>query len=221
METDDFIPLSLLSQYGYCPRRAGLIMLDQAWADNEYTAAGQVEHERVHTAGAEKRGVQVKLFDSPVFSATLCLSGRCDLIEAQEAADGCLLPGYAGRYRLNPVEFKHGVVRDEREYHLQLCAQAMCLEEMFDTHIEQGEILFITAHRRDAVAFTDILRKQVVESAHALSRMMVKGSLPPALYGARCRKCSLIEQCRPKMKTSAAAYCRALLASACEAQEES
>ncbi len=213
MEADDYIALSYLLHYSYCPRRAGLLMLEQAWVDNEYTAWGTAEHAHVHMPDAEKRGQTVKLFEFTVQSHALQLSGKCDLIEAREAPIGCRLPGQAARYTLKPVEFKHGVVRPHvREYHIQLCAQAMCLEEMFCTAIGEGDIFYISAHRRDTIAFSEALRNDVVLAAQALHHMQRSGSVPPAVYSARCKKCSMLVYCEPKVKASAGSYCRSVWA---------
>ena len=127
----ELFPLSWLTQYGYCPRRCGLMALEQLWTESADTAAGRAQHERVHTARIERRSGQMNLYELPVFSRSLGVNGKCDCVEALETPDGVELPYGQGRYRLYPVEYKHGVVRDEEEYQIQLCAQAMCLEEQF------------------------------------------------------------------------------------------
>ncbi len=207
----DPIPLSSLAQYGYCPRRAGLMLLEQVWCENEYTASGRAQHERVHDARVERRGDLLRVMDFPVVSETLGLSGKCDCLEATRAESGVTLPfAKDGRYALYPVEYKHGVVRDEREYQLQLCAQAMCLEEMFGGAILRGALFFTDAHRRSEVEFGDDLRDEVRTTAAALQAMLADERIPPARCGPKCRKCSLNDWCAPGLPSGAKAYCEAI-----------
>lgn len=200
------LPLSYLSQYSYCPRRCGLLLLDRVWLENEYTAAGRAQHERVHTARVERRGPLLSLYETPVFSRRLGISGLCDCVEARESPDGIPLPFGPGSYQLYPVEYKHGTVRDEEEYHIQLCAQALCMEEMYRCAISSGAIFFIDAHRRDEVLFTPALRTETERVACALRALSDSTILPEATYGPKCKKCSLADHCQPKLKSSAATY---------------
>jgi len=209
-QEQELFPLSWLSQYGYCPRRCGLLALDEAWEENEETSAGRVGHQRAHTARIERHENRLELYDLPVFSRRLGVNGKCDCVEAQASPEGISLPYGEGRYVLYPVEYKHGVVRDEREYHIQLCAQALCLEEQFGGHIARGAIFFINAHRRDEVTLDEGLRAETCEVAEAVRQMLEKGEIPPAKYSAKCKKCSMREYCQPRMKHSAASYCDAL-----------
>lgn len=124
------------------PGDAALLALEQLWTESADTAAGRAQHERVHTARIERRNGQMNLYELPVFSRSLGVNGKCDCVEAVEALDGIALPYGAGCYRLYPVEYKHGVVRDEEEYHIQLCAQAMCLEERLLCHCDRGNFLY-------------------------------------------------------------------------------
>lgn len=127
----EYLPLSWLSQACYCLRRAGLLMNEQVWLENEDTAKGRNEHQKVHTQRIERRGTTVNLYEYEVFSARLGLHGKCDCIEATADEKGCQIQAADFPVRLYPVEYKHGTVRDEPEYKLQLCAQAMCLEERY------------------------------------------------------------------------------------------
>ncbi len=206
----ELLPLSYLSQYGYCPRRCGLLMLEQVWSENEYTAAGRAQHERVHTARTERRGPLLSLYELPVFSRRLGISGLCDCVEAHEDPRGVPLPFGPGTYRLYPVEYKHGVVRDEEEYQIQLCAQALCLEERYGCTIPSGALFFIDAHRRDEVLLTPALRAKTECGAWVLRDLSNASVLPEAQYGFKCKKCSLAEHCQPKLKLSSAAYCGSL-----------
>lgn len=212
----ELFPLSWLSQYGYCPRRCGLLAIDQVWEENADTASGRVQHDRVHTARVERRGEHISLFELPVFSRSLGVSGKCDCVEANASDRGVPLPYGQGKYVLYPVEYKHGVVRNETEYHVQLCAQAICLEEQFGAEIPAGAIFYIGAHRRDEIRFTPELRALTYQTAAGVRDILTTETVPPAVYSAKCRRCSLLDFCSPKIKKSAQAYCQSLWSTAME-----
>ena len=145
MDEWDPIPLSRLSHAGFCLLRAALLTNEQVWAENADTAKGRSEHARVHTQRIERRDNSAKLYEFPVFSRTLGIDGKCDCIEAEASAHGCKLPALDFPAKLYPVEYKHGKLRSEQEYEIQLCAQAMCLEEMSLTQIPEDAIYYITS----------------------------------------------------------------------------
>ncbi len=206
----ELFPLSWLSQYGYCPRRCGLIALDQAWEENAETASGRSQHQRVHTARTERKGDDLFLYELSVFSRTLGINGKCDCVEAHVSPDGVPLPYGAGLFRLYPVEYKHGVVRQEEEYSIQLCAQAMCREEQFGCTIPAGAIFYINSHRRSEVLLDPALRDKTVETAQAIRAMLEQETLPAGRYSAKCKKCSMQSICQPKWKRTAKGYCQSL-----------
>lgn len=216
MDEWEAIPLSRLSHAGYCLRRAALLTNEQLWRENAETAKGREEHKRVHTSRIERRGDSLSLYEYDVFSKELNLIGKCDCIEAVRAETGCYIPAAGFPVRLYPVEYKHGTVREEAEYAIQLCAQAMCLEEMYDTHIPEGAIFYISAHRRKQVAFTQELRAQVRKTAAQLEDIRRSFKIPPAQAGPKCRRCSLRELCLPDTKQTAAEYCKKLALDAME-----
>ncbi len=199
-------------------------MLEQAWQDNTDTAMGTLEHANVHHEHIERRGGTAKIYEMYVCSDALRLIGLCDCVEAELDEGSAYIEILGGKYRLFPVEYKHGVQRDELEYNVQLCAQAMCLEEMFHCHIAEGAIFYITSHRRVTVAFDEELRALVRQGVLALQEMRRSMKIPLADYTAKCRKCSLLEQCAPKVRTSAASYMKKLVTECCgelpEFQEE-
>lgn len=210
------IPLSRLSHAGFCLRRAALLTNEQVWSENADTAKGRSEHERVHTMRVERRGGHAKLYEFPVFSHTLGVAGKCDCIEAEADEQGCRIPALDFPVRLFPVEYKHGKLRAEQEYEIQLCAQAMCLEEMFQAQIPEGAIYYITSHRRYPVLFTQELRGMVKETIRRIESFRRSFTVPPAEYGAKCRACSLRELCLPDVQRSAFDYCMRLRAEAME-----
>ena len=219
MDDHDPIPLSLLSQAGFCLRRAALLTNEPVWLENADTAKGRAEHEQVHTQRIERRGNSAKLYELPVFSQVLGIAGKCDCIEAEAAPQGCRITALDFPVRLYPVEYKHGRLRSEREYEIQLCAQAMCLEEMFQTQIPEGAIYYITSHRRYPVSFTAELRKLVKTTIQKIELLRRSFSIPPAEYGAKCRACSLQEHCLPDVQRSASGYCTQLRKEAMEDDE--
>lgn len=216
MDDRDPILLSQLSHAGFCLRRAALLTNERAWSENADTAKGRAEHERVHTQRVERRGNSAKLYEFPVFSHDLGIAGKCDCIEAEASADGCHIPALAFPVRLYPVEYKHGKLRSEQEYEIQLCAQAMCLEEMFQTQIPEGAIYYITSHRRYPVPLTEELRNLVRETIQNIDLFRRSFTIPPAQYGAKCKACSLQEYCLPNVQRSASGYCMQLRKEAME-----
>ena len=214
----EYLPLSYLSQLGYCPRRVGLLLNERVWLESAATAKGRREHESVHTRRIERRGRELKLFEYPVASNDLGVSGKCDLIEAQEDPTGCRIPAVDFPVLLYPVEYKHGKLRDEQEYEIQLCAQAICLEEMYHTTIAEGAIFYISSHRRQRVVLDEPLRRLVLETAKELHHIRESLSVPVARYSEKCKRCSLLEYCMPAVGHSARAYCQKLAQEAKEVE---
>ena len=206
MDEQEYLPLSWLSQVCYCPRRAALLLNERLWEESADTAKGRSEHQRVHTQRVEKRGDYLKLYEFTVFSDRLFLLGKCDCIEAVRDENGCHIPAADFPVRLYPVEYKHGTVRQEEEYQIQLCAQAMCLEEMFHTTIPEGALFFISSHRRVPVPLDEALRMRTEAMAAALWDIRHRLTVPAAQYSTKCRRCSLRELCMPKGKLSAKNY---------------
>ena len=205
-EENDLL-LSQLTHGSYCLRRFALVTNELIWAESTDTAKGHMEHERTHTRRMERRGSEVKLYGFEVRSEKMGLHGACDCIEASESPSGCMVPGIPFPVQLYPVEYKHGRVRQEEEYELQLCAQAMCLEEMFQTEILEGALYYTSSHRRYPVKLTGELRQKVIDMVEKLRRIRESNVLPKAEYGPKCKKCSLREQCLPRLTRTAAAYC--------------
>lgn len=205
---EDLVPISALAQLYYCARRAGLILLEQQWSDNVYTAEGAVLHERVHGGGDEARD-DIRLCRSvQVCSLRLGLSGSMDCLELRRLRDGhnggIRLDGVAGMWRPVPVEYKHGPARDEREYEIQLCAQSICLEEMLGVPVTEGYLYYHGSRRRLAISFTEDLRLSVEDGARRLHEMLRLGVIAPREFGPKCFKCSLLDVCVPRLPVSQA-----------------
>ena len=184
---DQLLPLSALQHWLYCPRQCGLIHLERVWAENKFTAEGQVLHKKAHEGEDEsKAGVRITR-SMAVRSLTLGISGQCDIVE------------FHGDGRVVPVEYKRGKPKSHRADEVQLCAQAMCLEEMLGATISSGCLFYGENRRRTAVEFDAALRQLVTETAAALHTMIDSRQTPLAEYEPRrCDACSLIELCQPK-----------------------
>lgn len=211
METDELIPLSYISQYNYCKRRVGLLMLEQQWSDSTDTVKGTAEHKNVHTVGIEYRDGKYILTEHEVYSRKMGLIGKCDAIESSPCDDGVFLPFLDnGLYCLYPIEYKHGRIRAEAEYELQLCAQAMCLEEMYSAKISAGAVFYINSHRRKEVHFNEEMRCTVVNTAKHLSEMLEMKQVPKPESSPKCYRCSLKDICMPDISSSVSEYMKGI-----------
>ncbi len=178
------IPISALQHWSYCERQCGLIHLEQTFDENLYTLRGRRAHERVDLPGEEtRRGVRVERA-LPLWSRHLGLTGRADVVEFIEG-------------RPYPVEYKVGARKAGGHDELQLCAQALCLEEMFSAAVPCGALYYYATRRRYEVDFDPVLRARVVAAIAGIRRMYDSEELPPAPNDARCLKCSLIDSCMP------------------------
>ncbi len=184
------LPLSLLNDYLYCPRRAALKVVEGWREANVHTERGDIVHEHADLRGYEVvEGVKL-LRALPVFSERFGLNGKCDIVE--QWADGTLFP----------VEFKVGKRRQFENDDAQLCAQALCLEEMFNVAVSRGAVFHADSKRRREVEFTAELRECVekaVANLRALAAQTGSDSLPPAVFKPACEQCSLYEICLPKV----------------------
>lgn len=190
-DEEDFIPLSALQHMLYCPRQCALIHVEQAWSENRLTAEGRLLHERAdEPGGARRRGVR-EVRAMPLRSRALGVSGIADVVELREID---------GRARPFPVEYKRGAPKAHRADEVQLCAQAVALEEMFSVEIAEGALFYGETRRRLAVVFDAPLRELTRATAAAARAMILSGETPRAAYEAkRCRVCSLLEICAPKV----------------------
>lgn len=198
---DDFLPISALQHYAYCSRQFALIHVEQVWAENRYTAEGRILHERVDSGVAEQR--KDMRFERSVMlrSERHRLSGKLDLLEIQDGE------AYI------PVEYKRGKPKLQDWDRIQVCAQALCLEEMRSISVEEGAIWYWEVRRREIVTLTEELREAtlaIVDSCHSL---LERGETPrPTVSESRCRACSLRDLCQPSRfrKDNSARYIRKL-----------
>lgn len=187
----DPIPLSALQHAVYCLRQAALIHIERAWAENHFTAEGQVLHAVADKGGARRaRGLR-RVMALPIASKRLGISGVADLVEFH--------PGRTGTEVPYPVEYKRGKPKLHRADEVQLCAQALCLEEMTGIAVPEGALFYAETRRRVAVPFDAELRGLTEETAAAMAAVFVSGATPPpTTRRERCRSCSLLELCRPE-----------------------
>lgn len=191
-QLDDPIPISALQHAVFCLRQAALIHVERLWEDNRFTAEGSVLHEAAHDPGKRTRGVIRRVTALPLACRRLNLAGIADLVEFRSREDGGETPF--------PVEYKRGKAKQHRADEVQLCAQAFCLEEMTGEPVLEGALFYAETKRRVAVPIDSDLRKLTEETTLAFGAILAHGLTPPAEYRAnRCRACSLIELCRPKV----------------------
>lgn len=194
------LQLSGLQHFAYCPRQWALIHLEQQWQENERTADGQVFHSRAHDASArEMRGDLLILRGLRVFSDTLGVSGSCDVVEFRRSDEGVPLRGHEGRWQPYPVEYKRGEPKPGNADRLQLCAQAMCLEEMLLCDIPEGSLYYGETRRREKVPLDAALRAEVVTALEQMHRYARAGHTPKAKPTKGCNACSLRDICVPKL----------------------
>jgi len=185
MDENQAIPISALQHYIYCPRQCGLIHVAQVWSENLHTQKGRREHDRVDVPEYEmKAGVRIERA-LPVWSEKLGLTGKCDVVEFH--ADGMVYP----------VEYKHGPRKKGLHDDVQLCAEAMCLEEMLGVAIGEGAIYHVKSRRRRKVGLAETLHEHVRETVQAVHDMIGNQTVPAPVFGKHCAQCSLQDICLP------------------------
>ena len=187
---DDLLMLSALQHLLFCPRQCALIHIEQLWIENRLTAEGRILHERVHTAAKESRRTIRLEFDMPVRSLELGLFGRADVVEFHHRDDGVWQP--------YPVEYKRGRPKKDDSDRVQLCAQALCLEEMLSVDVPAGALYYGKKKRRTEVEFDQDLRTTTIEAARTRHGLFQNRRTPPPQYSRRCDNCSFVELCLPK-----------------------
>lgn len=206
---DDFLPLSGIQHFAFCRRQWALIHLEQQWAENLRTVEGDLLHERAHDEDfAEKRGNTLTVRGLRVQSSALGVSGSCDVVEFQADETGIPLAGYEGRWRPYPVEYKRGHSKSTDADRLQLCGQAMCLEEMLCCAVPEGALFYGETRRRERVKLTEEFREEVRAMLTEMHAYQKRGRTPKVKTGTFCNACSLKEVCLPRLckNRSARAY---------------
>jgi len=200
----DLIPISALQHYLVCPRQCALIHLEGLWAENRLTAEGRVLHDRAHQGLTETRGEIKTVTGLKLRSLSLGLSGQADVVEFHR--DG-------GAWRPFPVEYKRGRLQKREADAVQLCAQALCLEEMLGLEVPAGALFYGQSRRRVPVIFDGALKSKTKTTAGAVHDLFASGRTPPPIQaaGRPCRSCSLAAECLPdKLGQSAEGYLEGL-----------
>jgi len=192
-DEDELVMISALQHYLFCPRQCALIHIEQQWSENRLTAEGRILHERVHTSGRESRRVLRVEYSVPVRSLRLGLTGQADIVEFHLQDDGAWLP--------LPVEYKRGRPKKDQTDRVQLCAQAICLEEMLGCTVPEGALYYGEKRRRFAVAFDPVLRENTARTAAEVHALLAGGKTPAPCYAERCESCSFVSLCLPKVAT--------------------
>jgi CRISPR-associated exonuclease Cas4 len=202
------LPLSLLNDFLFCPRRAALKAIEGWREENEHTIRGDIAHEHADLPGYEVAKGVTLLRALPVWSERLGLSGKCDIVEVfPQSASGHPLPsdgrgtGSEGEClrALRPVEYKKGKRRQFENDDAQLCAQALCLEEMFGVEVASGAVFHAASKRRREVEFTAELRQLTEHAIAELHRLLETQCVPQAVFKRACQECSLFDICLPKV----------------------
>ena len=197
---EDYLMLSGLQHFAYCRRQWALIHIEQQWAENERTVDGQIFHSVAHDkARIEKRGELLITRGLPVKSAKLGMSGVCDVVEFHKSEEGVSLASYEGLWQPYPVEYKKGLPKLNEADEMQLCGQAICLEEMLLCRIPGGSLFYGENRRREPVEFTEELRGKVYDMAKEMHVQWDKGYTPRVKPQKGCNACSLKEICVPTL----------------------
>lgn len=178
------VPLAALNQYSYCSHRCWRMFCAGEFLDNEYTIEGTTLHNRVHSLSATQKGEIWQVRAIWLKSEQYGLRGKADLIEKED-----------GQYF--PIEYKHGKRGDWDNDALQVCAQALCLEEMTSQSLTIGYVYYAQTHQRHAIKLDNALRKETIDTIKVVRHLLETGEMPRPVYGPRCHGCSLYSRCLP------------------------
>lgn len=181
----EYIPIAALNQYSYCPHRCWRMFCAGGFVDNQYTVEGTSLHERVHTLSEGKQEDTWQIRAIWLKSEHYHLIGKADLIEESDN-------------HWYPIEYKRGHRGEFDNDELQVCAQALCLEEMTGQPVNLGYIYYAQSHQRQPVEISAELRQMAIATIEAVTALLQNGEMPPAIYSKRCQGCSLYQQCLPK-----------------------
>ena len=197
---ESFLQLSGLQHFAFCRRQWALIHVEDQWAENFRTMDGQLFHQKAHDTGfAETRGDRVVKRGIRVYSAALGVSGACDVVEFSRQENGIPLAGHPGLWQPYPVEYKRGKPGVTHGDALQLCGQALCLEEMLCCTIPAGAVYYGEPRRREQVVFTEELRAEVRTALTEMHQYAQRGYTPKVKPRKGCGACSLQDVCLPKL----------------------
>jgi len=200
---DDFLPLSGIQHFAFCERQWALIHIEKLWIENVKTAEGRIVHDRTHNVDIKE------VYDDSIIirsmyltSKALGLFGQADVVEfwlVSKESGGVAIPEHEGFWLPKPVEYKRGKPKSDDRDEVQLCAQAICLEEMLNVHVECGYMYYGEVKRRTQVIFDKKLRKHVFDLCSRMHELFNQGTTPLAIHNQKCEQCSLLSICLPKI----------------------
>lgn len=197
---EDYLLLSGIQHYAFCPRQWALIHIEDQWNENYLTAGGRIMHAKAHDgSSAEKRGNLIIFRALKVRSVELGISGECDIVEFNQSQSGISINGYDGLWLPYPVEYKRGKTKLDDCDRLQLCAQALCLEEMLCVKIDSGALFYGEPRRREVVEFTLELRSKLSDTVKSMHEIFSRGYTPNATKRKCCLSCSIKDLCLPDL----------------------
>ena len=205
---DEYLPLSALQHIVFCKRQCALIHVEQLWLENQLTAEGRIIHERVDRGDNVEKGRMRIEYSLPIKSSLLGVTGKADVVEFHLLSRDCTLKNKPNRKWIPyPVEYKRGKSKKDNCDKVQLCAQAICLEEMVGVRIEEGSLFYGKTKRREDIAFTDSLREETLKAAKELHEMFREGKTPKPEYSKKCESCSFVDVCMPKVLSPSSKGC--------------
>lgn len=198
---DELLPISALQHLAFCERQAALIHVEGEWQENPLTVEGHGLHEKAHESEIEQRQGIFIVRGLRVRSLLHGLVGAIDVVEFSKIEGdetGCLLPGFSGRYQPYIIEYKRGRPKLDSCDEVQLCAQALCLEEMLGVAISESAFFYGQPRRRHAVSLSECLRNETKRMAERFHEMIRRQETPPPQSSPKCENCSLFEYCGPE-----------------------
>ncbi|AXA37122.1 MAG: CRISPR-associated protein Cas4 [Candidatus Hydrogenedentota bacterium] len=199
---EELVPIASLQHYIFCPRQCALMYVEQQWEENLLTVEGRLLHEKADSGATEERGGVRIARALPLRSERYGLVGKADVVEfipAPSPSMGKSLSNCEGFWVVHPVEYKHGTYKPDLSDHIQLCAQALCLEEMLSCEITQGCIYYARPRRRQVVMFHEDLRRATIECIANVRQLLESATTPAPVYTSKCHQCSLVELCMPQL----------------------
>lgn len=197
---EDYLMLSGIQHFAFCRRQWALIHIEQQWQENFLTVSGNIMHEKAHqTDIREKRKDMIITRGMSICSRTLGISGNCDVVEFHKDENGIPIQNYEGLYQPVPVEYKKGRPKEHDADVLQLCAQAMCLEEMLACEVSKGYLYYGETKRRLEILFDKELRERVTKAFAEMHELYKRSHTPKVRTSKSCKACSLAELCLPKL----------------------
>lgn len=197
---EDYLMLSGIQHFVFCRRQWALIHIENQWDENVRTVEGHIIHEKAHDQFlSETRGNVIISRGMPVCSASLGITGECDVVEFHKNHSGITLIGKEGLYEVTPIEYKRGKEKEEDSDVLQLAAQAMCLEDMLCCSIQKGYLYYNETRRRLEIEINKDLRKKVADMFSEMHQMFNRRYTPKVKRTKRCNACSLKDICLPEL----------------------